>query len=196
MKKKKGFTLIELLVVIAIMGIVFAMVYQNFFYQEKGMRRQRQISEVNMKARKATNYMVNEFRQIGFSGRGLSPSDHFGIVNGTVNSIVYTHDLRGSLSGVVENPADIHSVSTRGDTLFIDGDRALLFVDSLGFTYFDVQGNKIVPPVFEVNSIGDWLLPKGVPSIGRIELTLRLVYPYSKNTVTYSESAALRNLRP
>jgi len=195
MKKKKGFTLIELLVVIAIMGIVFAMVYQNFFYQEKGMRRQRQISEVNMKARKATNYMVNEFRQIGFSGRGLSPSDHFGTINGTVNSIVYTHDLKGSLTGVVE-AADIHSVTTNGDTLFIDGDRALLFVDSLGFTYFDVQGNKIAPPVIEVNSIGDWLLPGGSYPIGRIELTLRLVYPYSKDTVTYSESAALRNLRP
>jgi len=196
MKKKKGFTLIELLVVIAIMGIVFAMVYQNFFFQEKGMRKQRQSSEVNMKARKATNYMVNEFRQIGFSGRGLSPSDHFGIVSGAVDSIVYTHDLRGSLSGVVENPADIHSVTTKGDTLFIDGDRALLFVDSLGFTYIDVQGNKVVPPVNEVNSIGGWLLPGGSDPIGKIELTIRLVYPNSKYTVTYTESVALRNLRP
>lgn len=193
--KNKGFSLIELLMVITIMGVIFTMFYQTFFYQEKSMRRQRQISELNMKARKASHYMVNELRQIGFSGRGLSPLHTFGIVSGNVNSIQYTHDLDGSTVGVVD-AEDIHTISINGDTLLIDGDWALTFVDSLGFTYIDIRGSKVSTPVSEVNTGGSWILPGMSHPISRIEFTIRLVYPYSRDTVTYRNTVAIRNLRP
>ena len=193
--KNKGFSLIELLMVITIMGVIFTMFYQTFFYQEKSMRRQRQISELNMKARKASHYMVNELRQIGFSGRGLSPLHTFGIVSGNVNSIQYTHDLDGSTVGVVD-AEDIHTISINGDTLLIDGDWALTFVDSLGFTYIDIRGSKVSTPVSEVNTGGSWILPGMSHPISRIEFTIRLVYPYSRDTVTYRNIVAIRNLRP
>lgn len=193
--KNKGFSLIELLMVITIMGVIFTMFYQTFFYQQKSMRRQRQISELNMKARKASHYIVNELRQIGFSGRGLSPLHTFGIVSGNVNSIQYTHDLDGSTAGVVD-AEDIHMISVSGDTLLIDGDWALVFVDSLGFTYIDVTGSVVAPSVNEVNTGGSWILPGMSHPISRIDFTLRLVHPYSEDTVTYNNTVAIRNLRP
>lgn len=193
--KNKGFSLIELMVVVTIMGIVFAMVYQNFFFQSKSMRTQRNISELNMNARKASHYIVNELRQIGFSGRGLSPVHSFGIVSGNLNSIQYTHDLKGSTSGLVDGE-DVHSITVNGDTLFIDGDRALQFVDSLGFTYIDVVGNIVSPPVSEVDASGGWVLPVTDHIISRIEFTLRLVFPNSNEVTTYSNIVAIRNLRP
>lgn len=193
--KNKGFSLIELLMVITIMGVIFTMFYQTFFYQQKSMRRQRQISELNMKARKASHYIVNELRQIGFSGRGLSPLHTFGIVSGNVNSIQYTHDLDGSTAGVVD-AEDIHMISVSGDTLLIDGDWALVFVDSLGFTYIDVTGSVVAPSVNEVTTGGSWILPGMSHPISRIDFTLRLVHPYSEDTVTYNNTVAIRNLRP
>lgn len=193
--RNKGFSLIELIMVITIMGIVFTMVYQNFFYQDKSMRRQRQISEIGMKARKASHYLVNELRHIGFSGRGLSPLHSFGIVSGNVNSIQYTHDLDGSTVGVVD-AADIHTISISGDTLLIDGDWALKFLDSLGFTYIDITGSVVSAPVQEVNTSGTWILPGGSHPISRIEFTLRLVHPYSNEVITYNNTVAIRNLRP
>jgi len=193
--KNKGFSLIELLMVITIMGVIFTMFYQTFFYQQKSMRRQRQISELNMKARKASHYIVNELRQIGFSGRGLSPLHTFGIVSGNVNSIQYTHDLDGSTVGVVD-AEDIHMISVSGDTLLIDGDWALVFVDLLGFKYIDVTGSVVGPPVNEVTTGGSWILPGMSHPISRIDFTLRLVHPYSEDTVTYNNTVAIRNLRP
>lgn len=193
--KNKGFSLIELLMVITIMGVIFTMFYQTFFYQQKSMRRQRQISELNMKARKASHYIVNELRQIGFSGRGLSPLHTFGIVSGNVNSIQYTHDLDGSTVGVVD-AEDIHMISVSGDTLLIDGDWALVFVNSLGFTYIDVTGSVVAPSVNEVTTGGSWILPGMSHPISRIDFTLRLVHPYSEDTVTYNNTVAIRNLRP
>ena len=193
--KNKGFSLIELIMVITIMGMVFMMVYQNFFYQDKSMRKQRHLSEIGMKARKASHYIVNELRQIGFSGRGLSPLHTFGIVSGDVNSLQYTHDLDGSTMGVVD-PQDIHTISVKGDTLLIDGDWALKFVDSLGFTYIDIQGNIVSTPVSEVNTSGSWVLPSTSYPINRIEFTLRLVHPYGNEIITYNNTVAIRNLRP
>lgn len=195
MKKKKGFSMIELLTTMAILGVVLTMVYQNYFYQQKGMKRQQMWSEMNMKARKAVNYMVNDLRQIGFSGLGLSPTNHFGIVVGAADSIVYTHDIEGNNSGVVD-AEDIHSFTLNGDTLFIDGDLAARSVDYLAFIYFDNLGDTAAPPVTEVNISGDWILPIGSRPISRIEFTIRFVFSNGKDTVIYSDVAGIRNLRP
>lgn len=194
---KKGVTLIELLVVITIMGLIFSMVYQNFFVQQRAMRRQRNLSDLNMKARKATHYLVNEIRQIGFSQRPLSPVDKFGIIDGYSDSLVYSHDRDGANAGVVD-PEDVHRFAVSGDTLKIDGDRAIRFVDSIGFRYIDDRGNTVTPPVHEVSTNGNWVLGAGSNPVSRVEYTIRLIYPipYPEDTIVYTNTAAIRNLRP
>lgn len=194
MSRKCGFTLIELVVVLVIMGIVFSLVYQNFLVQERGMREQRQWSGLNIKARRATDYMVQELRQIGFSGRGLSPVDRFGIVYGGSDSIVYTHDLDGSASGFVETE-DIHSIHKKADTLYIDGAPAVGFLDSLTFVYRDIKGN-VVTNVTEVNTSGDWILPGGNLPVSIVEFTLHFQFPNSDRIVEYTDAAGIRNMRP
>ncbi len=195
----KGVTLIELMVVLVIMGIVFGMVYQNFFYQEKFLRRQRQWAELNIKARKASTYITKELRMIGYSNSSMG--DAFGIADGNANSITYTHDVDGLTPGVVDKE-DIHSIEIRADTLYIDGDFALDDVDSLHFTYTDTTETEVSPPVCEVDTLGQWILPTGNYPIAYIGYTLALRNPYHssgdtmKTVISYKGLAALRNERP
>jgi len=203
--KKKGFTLIELMVVLVFMGIISAFIYQLFILQQRGLRNQQEFSRVNIKARRASEYIVNELRHVGFCQRPLSPDDNFGIVLGSSDSISYTHDVFGDTEGVVDNPEDIHSITKRGDTLFIDGDRAANFLDSLGFTYIDVNGD-IIPvgdDVSEVDEDGIWVMPypttlgndPGSYPINIIDYAVRFVYPDGEKKVTYRETVQIRNIR-
>ncbi len=202
--KKKGFTLIELMVVLVFMGIISAFIYQLFILQQRGLRNQQGFSRVNIKARRASEYIVNELRHVGFCQRPLSPDDNFGIIKGSSDSILYTHDVFGDTEGVVDNPEDIHSITKRGDTLFIDGDRAANFLDSLGFTYIDVNGDTITAgSVSEVDGVGNWVMPDpatpgkdpGSYPINMIDYAVRFVYPDGEKKVTYRETVQIRNIR-
>jgi len=191
---KKGFTLVEIIVSITVLGIVFVFIYQNFLFQQKGLRNQREWSEVNMMARKASNYIVDEIRHIGFSRRALSPIDKFGIINGNASSIEYTYDeLDEKGTPGVLDPFNKHSLELRNDTLFIDGDWALVHVASLEFIYIDGFGQVITLPVQEVSEAGDWL---GNNPVNRIQFVLKVFSPYRGDTVEYSSTVGIRNTRP
>jgi prepilin-type N-terminal cleavage/methylation domain-containing protein len=205
--KKKGVTLIELMVVLIFMGIISAAIYQQFILQQRGFRNQQEFSRANIKARRASEYVVNELRHVGFCRRPLSPDDNFGIVTGTTSSISYTHDVFGNTEGVVDNPEDIHSIEKIGTSLFIDGDRASDLLDSLGFTYIDVNGD-IIPAtdvVSEVDEEGNWVMPDpdagkegndpGHYPVNLIDYTVRFVYPDGSKKVTYHETVQIRNVR-
>ncbi len=202
--KNRGFTLVELMVVLVFMGIISVFIYQQFILQQAGLREQQEFSRVNIKARRASEYVVNELRHIGFSRRPLSPDDKFGIVQGSSNSIYYTHDLFGSTEGVVD-PDDIHSIRISDNILYIDDDRAADFLDSLGFTYIDVNGDTInsAAIVEEVDSNGVWMMedpttPGNDPGrypINLIDYSIRFVYPDGSKTVTYHETVQIRNVR-
>ena len=203
--KNKGFTLIELMVVLVFMGIISVFIYQQFILQQTGLREQQEFSRINIKARRSSEYIVNELRHVGFCRRPLSPDDNFGIILGNRNLILYTHDVFGNIEGSVDNPADIHSIERIGDVLFIDGDRAADFLDSLGFTYIDVNGDTIPAGdnVTEVDSNGNWVMPDpavlgndpGCYPINIIDYTVRFVYPDSSRYVTYHETVQIRNTR-
>jgi prepilin-type N-terminal cleavage/methylation domain-containing protein len=202
--KKKGFTLIELMVVLVFMGIISVFIYQQFILQQTGLRGQQEYSRVNIKARRSSEYIVNELRHIGFCKRPLSPDHKFGIILGSNNSIWYTHDAFGDTKGIVD-PEDIHSLTKSQDTLYIDGDWAANFLDSLGFTYIDVNGDTVDPTesVAEVDSNGFWVMedpvtPGNDPGrypINLIDYTIRFIYPDSSKTVTYHETVQIRNVR-
>ncbi len=203
--KKKGFTLVELLVVMAFMGIISVFVYQQFILQQTGLRDQQEFSRANIKARRASEYIVNELRHIGFCRRPLSPDDQFGIIEGNSSSIFYTHDIFGDSEGEVDNPKDIHSIEKIGDVLYIDGDRAADLLDSLGFTYIDVNGDTINPAesVTEVDEDGFWVMLEpttpgndpGCYPINLIDYTIRFIYPDGKKEITYRETVQIRNVR-
>ncbi len=202
--KKKGFTLIELMVVLVFMGIISIFIYQQFILQQTGLRKQQEFSRVNIRARRASEYIVNELRHVGFCKRPLSPDDQFGIIAGSSNSISYTHDVFGDMEGVVD-AEDIHSIEKIADTLFIDGDRAAYFLDSLGFTYIDVNGDAIDPTetVAEVNEDGEWVMldptnlgnDPGFYPINVIDYTVRFIYPDGSKRITYHETVQIRNVR-
>ena len=202
--KNKGFSLIELMVVLVFMGIISISIYQQFILQQTGLREQQEFSSVNIKARRASEYLMNELRHIGFCKRPLSPDHRFGIISGSNNSISYTHDVFGDFEGIVDS-TDIHSIEVRGDTLYIDGDRATNFLDSLGFTYIDVNGDSIDPAetVSEVDSNGFWVMEEPVTPgndpgrypINLIDFTLRFVYPDGSREIIYHEAVQIRNVR-
>ncbi len=202
--KKKGFTLIELMVVLVFMSFISVFIYQQFILQQTALRDQQEFSRLNIKARRASEYIVNELRHIGFCRRPLSPDHKFGIISGTINSISYTHDIFGYFEGILD-AEDIHSIVKRGDTLFIDGDRAVNFLDSLGFTYVDVNGDSITAgnEVAEVDSNGSWVMEEpinpgndpGRYPINVIDYTVRFVYPNGSKKITYHETVQIRNAR-
>ncbi|MBN1695411.1 prepilin-type N-terminal cleavage/methylation domain-containing protein [candidate division WOR-3 bacterium] len=192
---KKGFTLVELVCVILVLGLVLTMVYQNFFFQEKSLRRQREWSEMNIKGRKASTYIAKQLRIIGYSRKIFGSSHSFGIINGTSNGIVYSHDVDGAQWGVVD-AVDIHSMTVSHDTLYIDGNFAIDRVASLQFTYTDTTG-AILPSIIEVDSAGEWQLLGGAP-IESIKYNLRVYNPSVTNpdTINYYGLVSLRNKRP
>jgi prepilin-type N-terminal cleavage/methylation domain-containing protein len=205
--KKKGVTLIELTVVMVFMGIITASIYQQFILQQGGLRNQQEFSRANIKARRASEYIVSELRHLGFCKRPLSPDHNFGIILGSASSILYTHDVFGDMEGIVDNPEDIHSIEKIGTVLYIDGDRASDFLDSLGFTYIDVNGDTIPAgdDVSEVDENGNWVMPDpdagkggddpGHYPINLIDYTVRFVYPGGSKKVTYHETVQIRNVR-
>lgn len=197
---KKGFTLVELIVVMLVLGMILTVVYRFFFNQERFLRRQREWSELNIASRKASAYISKELRNIGFcdkTGSTVGIAQAFGIVNGTGNSILYSHDVYGPQLGVVDLPEDIHSIRVSADTLYIDNDFALDNVVSLSFTYVDTTGDTVTN-VTEVDTFGVWQLPVGDQPIEHIGYNLVLVSPYSQytDTVIYNGLASLRNKRP
>jgi prepilin-type N-terminal cleavage/methylation domain-containing protein len=202
--KNKAFTLVELMVVLVFMGIISIFIYQQFILQQKGLRDQQEFSNANIKARRSSEYIVNELRHIGFCKRPLSPDHNFGIISGNSASISYTHDVFGDTEGVVD-AEDIHSIEKRGDTLYIDGDRAANFLDSLGFTYIDVNGDSVssAGTVTEVDSNGFWVMDSpttpgkdpGHYPINLIDYTVRFVYPDGSKKIGYHETVQIRNVR-
>jgi prepilin-type N-terminal cleavage/methylation domain-containing protein len=203
--KEKGFTLVELVVVLVFMGIISVCIYQQFILQQVGLREQQEFSRSNIKARRSSEFIVNELRHVGFCRRPLAPDDNFGIIRGSLSSISYTHDVFGDTEGAVDIPADVHSIEQIGDTLLIDGDRAANFLDSLGFTYIDVNGDTVPigDDVVEVDSSGAWIMEEpttlgndpGCYPINMIDYTVRFIYPDSSRTVTYRETVQIRNIR-
>jgi prepilin-type N-terminal cleavage/methylation domain-containing protein len=193
---KKGFTLVELVCVILVLGLILTMVLQNFFFQEKALRRQREWSELNIKGRKASTYIAKQLRLIGYSRKIFGGSDAFGIVRGTQTGIIYSHDVDGPQAGVVDRPEDIHSITLNGDELHIDGNFAIDRVASLEFTYIDTTGNTVAS-IVEVDTLGVWQLTVGHP-IENIKYTLRVYNPSATNpdTSDYYGLVSLRNKRP
>lgn len=193
---KKGFTLVELMVAMLVLSVILVAVYRVFFYQEKTLRRQRQWSALNMKGRKASTYIAKEIRMIGYSQETFGGVHSFGIVNGDVNGIVYSHDVYGAQKGKVDNPDDIHSITLVGDELLIDGDFACDNVASLEFVYNDITESTVTPPVIEVDVSGNWILAGN--QIENIEYTLKLysLSPIYPDTVVYNGIVSLRNRRP
>ena len=196
-KNKKGVTLIELTAVILVLGLVMVMVYQNFFFQEKSFRKQREWSEINIKGRKISTYIAKELRCVGYSSSFLGGADAFGIIDGTSNGIVYSHDIDGPLGGLVDLPEDIHSMTISGDTLYIDGDFACNGIVSLNFVYTDTTG-ATVATISEVDSTGNWVLGVGAHPIERVGYTLGLYSPRAgyKDTIQYNGVISFRNKRP
>lgn len=194
---KKGFTLVELIITVLVLGMILTMMYRIFFYQEKSLRRQRQWSEINTVQRKASAYVLKELRNIGFCDRISSGgvTQAFGIINGTANSIEYSHDVDGLTLGVVDLPDDRHSIEVSGDTLYIDNDFALDNVISLEFTYIDTTGDTVTN-VSEVDVNGNWVLPSGQHPIQHVEYSLITASPSFSDTVNYRGLASLRNKRP
>jgi prepilin-type N-terminal cleavage/methylation domain-containing protein len=196
--KKKGFTLVEMIVALLVLGVILTVVYRFFFSQEKFLRQQRQWSELNMVSRKASTYISKELRNIGFCDRigsgGVAQA--FGIINGTANSIQYSHDIYGLQLGVVDT-SDIHSIRVSHDTLYIDDDFALDNVVSLTFTYIDTARDTVTN-VAEVDVNGEWVLLAGQHPVEYIEYNLRLASSLSqfRDTVDYRGLATLRNKRP
>jgi prepilin-type N-terminal cleavage/methylation domain-containing protein len=196
---KKGFTLVELVVAVLVLGMILAVVYRFFFYEEQLLRLQRQWSELNIVSRKASTYIAKEFRNIGFcdkTGSGAGVAQAFGIIDGSTNNISYSHDIDGDLIGIVD-AEDIHSIGISSDTLYIDGSFALDNVVSLEFTYIDTTGDT-VENVTEVDQFGVWILPVGQEPIEHISYRLSLSSPLAKfkDTVIYDGLVTLRNKRP
>jgi prepilin-type N-terminal cleavage/methylation domain-containing protein len=201
--KRKGFTLIELMVVLTFMGIISVFIYQQFRLQQGALREQQEFSRSNIKTRRACEYIVSELRHIGFSRRPLSPDSYFGIIAGKSNSILYSHDILGENEGSLD-AEDMHSIEKIADTLFIDGDRAANFLDSLGFTYIDIMGDTVDPTetVEEVDEYGEWQMDTvyhgsdpGHYPINIIDYTIRFITPDGDRKITYHEAVQIRNVR-
>ena len=194
--KKNGFSLTELMVTLVIMSIITIMVVGTFIYQQKMMNKEGTISDLNIKARKVSSYIVNEIRKIGLSRLPLTSTTMFGIVNGSKDSLEYTYDSQNGRPGIVDVSTDVHSIKVRNDTLYIDNYPALSGVSSIVFQYLDTKGNIISQlPVKEVDLNGNSVLGAGQLPVNRIKFTVYIHSPNKKEQVHYTDVCSIRNIK-
>lgn len=139
-----GFTLVEILIAMAIGLIVLAAVYGVFTLQNKKLKTQEQIVEMQQSARVAMDMMTREIRMAGYDSLGTSNA---GITSATANSINFTMDLNADGDTTDSNENVTYSLYTSGGIQKLGrttGGGAVQpvaeYIEALTFNYYDATG--------------------------------------------------------
>ncbi|MBI2400590.1 MAG: prepilin-type N-terminal cleavage/methylation domain-containing protein [Deltaproteobacteria bacterium] len=156
MNRQKGFTIVELLIAIFITGIISAAVYSmytTFFSQSSN---QDQSVEAQQNARVALNLMERELMNAGYAAN----TDHV-ITEATASSIMFKYSDPNTTGNNLEVR---YGLQTTGGVQYLvrrennlttgttgDNEDVAQYVETLAFTYFDINGNQIADTSTEAN---------------------------------------------
>jgi len=145
-KNQQGFSLLEMLISVAIAGIIMGAMYNLFISKQKTLGVQDQVAEMHQAARVAMDFMVREFRMIGYgvpnsswveapscpapcppakiSGTPTATAITFqGNLDATRTTLANDH-AAGSTTLTVDcvvNCGSENADFTRGDTIYVEG---------------------------------------------------------------------------
>lgn len=193
-KNQRGFSLIELLVAMVILSIAMIIVIRYFQDQQMTIGQQTAMSEVQQNQRAAMDKMIRDLRPTGQDAR---VTGQFGLVYGSIDTIVVTMDANGNGtldSNQAANPDSFeirgfrYAMSPNGGQLFtlVQGDRNLpgnqnAWVWQLAATNFDT-GRACVIAYFDTTG-APVAVPPAITALRRIGLVRITLLGKSLNRV-------------
>jgi len=225
-KNQPGFSLLEMLISVAIAGIVMGAMYNLFITKQKILGVQDQVAEMHQAARVAMDFMVREFRMIGY---GMPNSSWDGCtapcppakISGTPTTTSIT--FRGNLDATKTNLTNDHAcvtyvLGTTPSTMQCVTGLTTLTVDStVGFNVGDtiyVEGQNYSATPYVTHWYTATVQPTPPPTATTLPISPGLNFEYVRGstvhviqTVTYDHFVGLdssghpvaqirRNLQP
>ena len=154
--RQSGFTIVEVLVAILITGVISVAVYSvyNTFYRHSGTLDQTVVAQQN--ARVALNFMERELMNAGYA----ADTSHI-ITEATASSIKFiysdpnTTGARLEVRYGLQTTGGVQYLVRKADNLTTaaigDTEEVAEYVETLAFTYFDINGNQITDTSTEAN---------------------------------------------
>jgi type IV pilus assembly protein PilW len=144
-KEALGFSLVELLIALAVGLIVLAAIYGVFTLQNKKLKIQEQIAEMQQNARVAMDMMTREIRMAGYDPIGSAGA---GIISAPANSVNFTMDLNADGDTTDSNENITYSLYTadgiqklgRKSTATATNQPVAEHIQTLTFNYYDETG--------------------------------------------------------
>ena len=162
LRSSSGFSLVEILIALLLAGLVSAAIYKVYISQNKSYAVQAQVAEMHQNLRAAMFMMTKEIRMAGYDPLREANAE---IYNAADNTIQFTMDIVGDGAIVVGDGEDITYVHYDSD-MPADGVNDALGrnagggiqllaenIDALNFVYLDADGNTLVTPVANPESI-------------------------------------------
>lgn len=147
---ERGLTLVELLITLVLLSVILTLAVNYFASNARFLRLEEAQAEVIRNLTGTAEYMASLLRMAGYDPRS---SGNFGLTEATDTSLFFTLDADSD--GVVDSvQAEIVGFYRSGDTLYRYNPEApnapilvTLFVDYLGFYYYDAEGRPIPSPL-------------------------------------------------
>lgn len=214
-KNQPGFSLLEMLISVAIAGIVMGAMYNLFITKQKVLGVQDQVAEMHQAARVAMDFMVREFRMIGYGMPNsswdpcTSPSLPCPVVppakisgTPTATSITFRGNLDATSTNLTNNHAcNTYVASTTPSNMQCVTGLTTLTVDSTsGFSPGDtiyVEGQNYTATPYVTHWHTATVQPTPPPTATTLTISTELNFEYVRgstvhviNTVTYAFDAS------
>lgn len=142
---ERGFTLIELIIAMTVGLVVLAAMYGVFTIQNRHLKIEEQLAEMQQNARAAMDMMTREIRMAGYDPTGEAGA---GITSAATNSLSFTLDVNADEDTADSNEYITYSLYTtdgiqklgRKSTASATNQPVAEHVESLDFEFYDEAG--------------------------------------------------------
>lgn len=149
-RSQEGLTLVELLITLVLLSVILTLAVNYFVNNARSLRLEEAQAEVVRNLTGTAEYMASLLRMAGYDPR---QTGNFGITEATDTSLFFTLDADSD--GVLDSvQAEIVGFYRSGDTLYRFNPQdpqspvlVTLFLDYLGFYYYDGDGRPIPSPL-------------------------------------------------